>query len=195
MDNQKEITYINNISVEDYNALRKSVNWINVTEKSCYCPKKFFLSLCSCLWRQTCRHGKDSQRRRLYIFHNRCYRTSGLSGLSHRNRTHTPWTRLYTKRRRSRRNCNGKPDGCIPSWKFLRKIWFSHKTIWKPWSRNVNVGFQRCHRKSYDFLKIHKYAIPIQTYSIPHCIGNQSLQVCSQVHLYQHPMFYTTHQD
>ena len=28
MDNQKEITYINNISVEDYNALRKSVNWI-----------------------------------------------------------------------------------------------------------------------------------------------------------------------
>ena len=33
MDNQKEITYINNISVEDYNALRKSVNWINVTEK------------------------------------------------------------------------------------------------------------------------------------------------------------------
>lgn len=28
-----DISYVNNISVEDYNALRKSVNWINVTEK------------------------------------------------------------------------------------------------------------------------------------------------------------------
>ena len=49
MDNQKEITYINNISVEDYNALRKSVNWINVTEKRAAIAEKFFLSLCSCL--------------------------------------------------------------------------------------------------------------------------------------------------
>ena len=29
----KEITYTNNISVDDYNALRKAVNWIKVTEK------------------------------------------------------------------------------------------------------------------------------------------------------------------
>ena len=33
MNKETKITYINNISVEDYNALRKSVNWINVTEK------------------------------------------------------------------------------------------------------------------------------------------------------------------
>ena len=33
MNKETKITYVNNISVEDYNALRKSVNWINVTEK------------------------------------------------------------------------------------------------------------------------------------------------------------------
>lgn len=32
-NNDIDISYVNNISVEDYNALRKSVNWINVTEK------------------------------------------------------------------------------------------------------------------------------------------------------------------
>ena len=46
MDNQKEITYINNISVEDYNALRKSVNWINVTEKRAAIALKNSFYLC-----------------------------------------------------------------------------------------------------------------------------------------------------
>ena len=30
---QEEITYTNNISVEAYNALRKSVDWIQLTQK------------------------------------------------------------------------------------------------------------------------------------------------------------------
>ena len=46
MDNQKEITYINNISVEDYNALRKSVNGINVTEKRAAIALKNSFYLC-----------------------------------------------------------------------------------------------------------------------------------------------------
>lgn len=91
MDNQKEITYINNISVEDYNALRKSVNWINVTEKRAAIALKnsFYLCVAVC-------DGKPVGMARIVsdggytYFHNRCYRTSGLSGLSHRNRTHTP---------------------------------------------------------------------------------------------------------
>lgn len=33
MEDIQEITYTNNITVEAYNALRKSVNWISVTEK------------------------------------------------------------------------------------------------------------------------------------------------------------------
>lgn len=40
MNKETKITYVNNISVEDYNALRKSVNWINVTEKGQPLPLK-----------------------------------------------------------------------------------------------------------------------------------------------------------
>ena len=41
-----DITYVNNISVEDYNALRKSVNWINVTEKRASIALKNSFYLC-----------------------------------------------------------------------------------------------------------------------------------------------------
>lgn len=45
-----EVTYVNNISVEDYNALRKSVNWINVTEKraSIALKNSFYICVAVC---------------------------------------------------------------------------------------------------------------------------------------------------
>ena len=46
MNKETKITYVNNISVEDYNALRKSVNWINVTEKRAAIALKNSFYLC-----------------------------------------------------------------------------------------------------------------------------------------------------
>ena len=46
MNKETKITYVNNISVKDYNALRKSVNWINVTEKRAAIALKNSFYLC-----------------------------------------------------------------------------------------------------------------------------------------------------
>ena len=89
MNKETKITYVNNISVEDYNALRKSVNWINVTEKRAAIALKnsFYLCVAVC-------DNKPVGMARIVsdggIFHNRCNRTPGLSGTSHRYGTYTP---------------------------------------------------------------------------------------------------------
>ena len=91
MNKETKITYVNNISVEDYNALRKSVNWINVTEKRAAIALKnsFYLCVAVCDNKPVgmARIVSDGG---LYIFHNRCNRTPGLSGTSHRYGTYTP---------------------------------------------------------------------------------------------------------
>lgn len=71
MNKETKITYVNNISVEDYNALRKSVNWINVTEKRAAIALKNSFYLCVAV----CDNKPVGMARivsdgRLYIFHN-----------------------------------------------------------------------------------------------------------------------------
>ena len=52
-DIQKKITYTDVISVEAYNKLRKSVNWITVAKNRARIP------MCGSAWRYTNRYGKD----------------------------------------------------------------------------------------------------------------------------------------
>ena len=84
MNKETKITYVNNISVEDYNALRKSVNWINVTEKRAAIALKnsFYLCVAVC-------DNKPVGMARI-VSDGRCNRTPGLSGTSHRYGTYTP---------------------------------------------------------------------------------------------------------
>ena len=198
MNSQKEITYINNISVEDYNALRKSVNWINVTEKRAAIALKnsFYLCVAVC-------DGKPVGMARIVSDGGYTYFITDVI-------VHPDYQGYHIGTELIRRELDYIQKDVVAGEtvmvslmaayhreSFYEKFGFHTRPFGNHWSRNVNVGFQRCHRKSYDFLKIPHYGnvIPIQTYSFPNYIGNQSLQVCSQVYLYQCPMFYTTHQD
>lgn len=53
IQNTQEITYTNNITVEAYNALRKSVNWISVTEKRASIALQHSFYLCVAMAQDT----------------------------------------------------------------------------------------------------------------------------------------------
>lgn len=56
------ITFTNNITVENYNALRAAVDWIQVTEKrASIALQHSFLFVCCDGWRTSCRNGTYCQ--------------------------------------------------------------------------------------------------------------------------------------
>ena len=152
MNKETKITYVNNISVEDYNALRKSVNWINVTEKRAAIALKnsFYLCVAVC-------DNKPVGMARIVSDGGYTYFITDVI-------VHPDYQGHHIGTELIRRELDYIQKDVVAGEtvmvslmaayhreSFYEKFGF-HKTIRKSRSRNVNVGVTRCNRKPHDFL-------------------------------------------